>query len=201
MADVIVCVGEEDSEIAAIARMAGAQVLTPVRRMSKCPVKSLLEAVAARNPDALVLNCGDACDPNCIPRLLGPLENDGVDVVEAPWSGFRAFSRQALGLLRANGGDVELPAKNGLRVRHLPKPHASRSFDREGAQSPLTILGVVLLVMGLLLAAVVSFKLTEGIFYLDHALLSIGVIAVGLTVALAGRKLLALTEVANETRA
>ena len=180
--------------------MAGAQVLTSARRMSKCPVQPLLEAVAARNPDVLVLNCGDACDPNCIPRLLLPLENDGVDVVEAPWSGFRAFSRQALGLLRANKGVVELPAK-GLRVRHLSKPPASHSLDSEGAQGIMTILGVVLLVMGLLLAAVVSLKLTEGVFYLDHALLSIGVIAVGLIVALAGRKLSTLTEVADETRA
>lgn len=93
VANIIVCVGEEDSEIAAIARMAGAQVLTSARRTSKCPVRPLLEAVAARNPDILVLNCDDACDPNCIPRLLRPLENDSVDVVEAPWSGFRAFSR------------------------------------------------------------------------------------------------------------
>ncbi|MCJ2557320.1 MAG: hypothetical protein LN415_09505, partial [Candidatus Thermoplasmatota archaeon] len=124
MADIIVCVREEDSEIAAIARLAGAQVLTPARRKSKCPVRPLLEAVAARNPDILVLNCGDTCDPNCIPRLLLPLENDGVDVVEAPWSGFRAFSRQALGLLRANDGDVELPDKNGLNVKHLSKPPA-----------------------------------------------------------------------------
>ncbi|MEE9341213.1 MAG: hypothetical protein V3V21_06075 [Thermoplasmata archaeon] len=200
MADIIVCVREEDSEIAAIARLAGAQVLTPARRKSKCPVRPLLEAVAARNPDILVLNCGDTCDPNCIPRLLLPLENDGVDVVEAPWSGFRAFSRQALGVLRANKGDVELPTK-GLRVKHLSKPPASRSLDSKGAQGIMTILGVVLLVMGLLLAAVVSFKLTEGVLYLDHALLSIGVIVVGLIVALAGRKLSALTEVADETPA
>ncbi len=180
--------------------MAGAQVLTPARRMSKSPVKPLLEAVAARNPDVLVLSCGDACDPTCIPRLLLPLENDGVDVVEAPWSGFRAFSRQALGLLRANKGVVELPAKNGLNVKHLSKPPAPGSVDSEGAQGIVAILGVVLLVMGVLLAAVVSFKLTEGVLYLDHALLSIGVIAVGLIVALAGRKLSTLTEVADETR-
>lgn len=201
VADIVVCVGEGDTEIAEIASMAGAQVLQTNHGGVKSPMVSLLEIVLARNPDVLVLSCDDTCDPNTIPTVLGPIEKNDADVVEAPWAGFNAFSRQALEVLHVSNGHLEVPPSyKGLKVVRLSQPPVASglSSEREAAQSILSILGVILLAMGLLLAAVVSIRLLDGIFYLDHALLSIGVIVVGLIVAIAGRRLSTFKEVADE---
>lgn len=203
VADIVVCVGEGDTGVAEIAAMAGARVLETNHGGTKSPLASLLEAVLARNPDILVLGCDDACDPNTIPTVLGPIERDDADVVEAPWAGFNAYSREALEVLRANNGHLEVPPSyKGLEVVRLTKPpvESGLSSETEAAQSILSILGVILLAMGVLLAAVVLIRLLEGTFYLDHALLSIGVIVVGLIVAIAGRRLSTFKGVADEPR-
>lgn len=203
VADVVVCAEGSDSDFAEIARMAGAQVVASDRRGSKTTMESLLETIVAKRPDALVLNCDDLCIPRVIPKLLRPVENGYADIVEAPWSGFRAFSRQALEVLRVNNGNLELPAsKRGLRVMYLSKPSFTpKPAGKEAALNVLTVLGVGLLVMGLLLVSVVTVRLLDGILYLDHALLSIGVVLVGLISALAGRRLSGLKEVTHAPRA
>lgn len=203
VADIIVCAEDEDSEIAAIARMAGAHVLVTNGSGSKSSLKSLLEAVLARNPDALVIGHDGACDPSTIPRLLGPIENDNADIVEAPRTGFRALSREALKVLRVNNGTLDVPpSPSGLKVVRLSEPPVASglSSERVAAQSILTILGVLLLAMGILLAAIVTIRLYDGVFYMDHALLSIGVIIVGSIIALAGRRISAIKGVADDSR-
>ena len=202
VADIVVCIGEGDTGVAEIAAMAGARVLETNHGGAKSPLASLLETVLARNPDILVLGCDGACDPSTIPIVLGPIERDGADVVEAPWAGFNAYSREALEVLRVNNGHLEVPPSNGLEVVRLTKPpvESGLSSETEAAQSILSILGVILLAMGVLLAAVVLTRLLDGTFYLDHALLSIGVIVVGLIVAIAGRRLSTFKGVADEPR-
>ena len=150
--------------------------------------------------DILVLGCDGACDPNTIPTVLGPIERDDADVIEAPWAGFNAFSRE---VLQVDNGHLEVPPSHkGLEVVRLTKlpVESGLSSGTEAAQSILSILGVILLAMGVLLAAVVLIRLLDGIFYLDHALLSIGVIVVGLIVAIAGRRLSTFKGVADEPR-
>lgn len=192
VADIIVCVGDRESEIASIARMAGARVLESHNRPQSS--MKLLETVHTLNPDVLILADG-ACDPNNIPRLLDPMES-GADIVEAPWTGFRAFSKRALTVLVPDNGSLEVPSSKGLTTIHLPDA-LNLSSDTSAGQSILTILGVILLAMGLLLAAIVAVKLAEGVFYMDNALLAAGIVIVGIIVIFAGRKLSAIPEVAD----